>query len=263
MKEVSDPPIIALITDFGTRDYFVGAMKGVILSINQNAQIIDITHEIEAQNIKSAGFTLNSCYRNFPEKTIFAAVVDPGVGSNRKAILVETEHYFFVAPDNGLLSFVLNEAENMRVYELTNEKFFLPNVSRTFHGRDMFAPVAAHLSRGVEANEFGAETNDFVRFVDSKPRRVSEKEIEAEIIYIDRFDNLITNLKSEDVPEKFVLHIGEFIVDKFRHFYAEAERGEVFLIIGSAENVEIAAFRDSAARMLKAEIGTTIQLEEL
>ena len=147
--------IIALLTDFGTKDYFVGAMKGVILNINENAKIIDITHEIEPQNIRSASFTLRACYKNFPPKTIFVAVVDPGVGSERRAILVETEDYFFIAPDNGLLSFIFNESDDFLVYEITNEKFFNQPVSQTFHGRDIFAPCAAHLSKGVLPAEFG------------------------------------------------------------------------------------------------------------
>jgi len=132
MTDRFEPRIIALITDFGTRDYYAGAMKGVILSINSRAQIIDITHEISPQIITSASFTLRACYVNFPKKTVFVAVVDPGVGSSRKAILVETEDYFFIAPDNGLLSFVFNETKIFRVYELSNEQFFGKTVSRTF-----------------------------------------------------------------------------------------------------------------------------------
>jgi hypothetical protein len=141
--------MIALLTDFGTADYYVGAMKGVILSINSDVTIVDISHEIEPQNINAASFTLRSCYRNFPPKTIFAAIVDPGVGSDRNAILIETENYRFIAPDNGILSFVFNGTEKSRVFELTNDKFFLPSISRTFHGRDVFAPCAAHLSNGA------------------------------------------------------------------------------------------------------------------
>ena len=262
MKEVSESSIIALITDFGTRDYFVGAMKGVILSINRNAQIIDITHEIAAQNIKSAAFSLDACYRNFPEKTVFAAVVDPGVGSSRKAILVETERYFFVAPDNGLLSLVFNETENFRVYELTNEKFFLPNISRTFHGRDIFAPVAAHLSSGVEPNELGAEIKDCIRFSVNEPQRISKKILEAEIIHTDHFGNLITNLTRQDLPENFVLRVGEREITKAIEYFAEAECGEIFVIVGSVGKLEIAAFRGSAAKILNARTGMIIHLEK-
>ncbi len=244
--------IIALLTDFGTKDYFVGAMKGAILTVNPNAKIVDITHEIEPQNIKSASFTLSACYRNFPHGTIFVAIIDPGVGSERRAILVETEKYFFVAPDNGLLSFVFDEAESASVFELTNKKFFAENVSATFHGRDVFAPVAAHLSGSVKANEFGAEAVDCVRF--------TRNNSSAEIVHIDRFGNLITNLKREDLPEKFALEIGGRKIEKLLNFYAEADKSEVFMITGSAGFLEIVAFQDSAKNLLNAEIGQKICL---
>ena len=169
--------IIALLTDFGTKDYFVGAMKGAILSVNKDAKIVDITHEILPQDIRGASFTLRACYRNFPSGTIFVAVVDPEVGSQRRAILVETQDYFFVAPDNGILSFVFEDyalahaqasASPFRVFELTNNKYFAENISATFHGRDVFAPIAAHLSRGINPIEFGREITDFKRFDDHK-----------------------------------------------------------------------------------------------
>jgi len=250
--------IIALLTDFGVRDYFVGAMKGAILSINADAKIIDITHEIPPQDVKTAAFTLQACYANFPEKTIFVAVVDPGVGSNRKAILVETEKYFFIAPDNGLLSFVFDERAS--VFELTNKKYFAGNISRTFHGRDVFAPVAAHLSNGVEPNDFGKETKDFIRFETPAPRTISDDEIEAEIIHVDRFGNLITNLKTEDLPENFSLEINGKIIDKRRNFYAEAGRGELFMIWGSAGFLEVASARDSASKLLNATVGARVSI---
>jgi S-adenosylmethionine hydrolase len=261
MSDESNQNIIALLTDFGTKDYFAGALKGVILSINRGAQIVDITHEIEPQNIKSASFTLRACYRNFPRKTIFVAVVDPGVGSERRAVLVDTGEYFFIAPDNGLLSFVFDEAPEFRVIALTNEKFFAANISSTFHGRDVFAPVAAHLSKGVKPNEFGAGIEDFVRFEETAPRKISETEIEAEIIEIDRFGNLITNLKREDLPGKFALEIGERRIEKLQNYFAEAETGEIFMISGSAGFLEIAAFHDSAKNILRAEIGQKITVK--
>jgi S-adenosyl-L-methionine hydrolase (adenosine-forming) len=245
--------IIALLTDFGTRDYFVGAVKGAALAVNPNAKIVDISHEIEPQNIVAASFTLRACYKNFPHGTIFVAVVDPGVGSERRAILVETADYFFVAPDNGLLSFVFDEAENSSVFELTNKKYFAENISATFHGRDVFAPVAAHLSNGVKPMEFGAEIADFVRF--------DEDKTSAEVIHIDRFGNLITNLRREDLPEKFALEIGGKRIERLQNFYAEAEDGEVFMIAGSAGFLEIAAFRDSARDLLNAEIGQKIAVK--
>lgn len=252
--------IIALLTDFGTRDYFVAAMKGVILSINGEARIVDITHEIPPQDVLFAGFTLRHCYRNFPAKTIFVAVIDPGVGSLRRAILVETGEYFFIAPDNGLLSFVFDETADFRVSELTGEKFFAEKVSRTFHGRDVFAPVAAHLSNGVEPDKFGREIKDFARFAAAQPREISNKEVEAEIVHIDRFGNLVTNLAEKDLPEKFRLEIGGKSIDKLRNFFAESEKSEIFMILGSAGFLEIVAFQDSAANLLKAATGQKISL---
>jgi hypothetical protein len=250
--------IIALITDFGTRDYFVGAMKGVILSINAAAQIVDITHEIPAQDIGAASFNLRACYENFPRKTIFVAVVDPGVGSARRAILVEAKDYYFIAPDNGLLSFIFNREENFRVFELSDERFFLRPLSRTFHGRDVFAPCAAHLSKGVNPAEFGVEIKDFIFFAENDPRKISETEIEAEIIHVDRFGNLITNLKKEELTENFFVEINETNIDIIRSYYAEAEKDELFLIAGSAGFLEIAAFENSAAKLLNAARGQKI-----
>ncbi|HEY8559815.1 MAG TPA: SAM-dependent chlorinase/fluorinase [Pyrinomonadaceae bacterium] len=255
--------IIALLTDFGTRDYFVGAMKGAILSINESVHLVDITHEIEPQDIASAGFNLRACYRNFLVGTIFVAVVDPGVGSARRAVLVETDEYFFVAPDNGLLSFVFDETTNFRVFELANKQYFAREISSTFHGRDVFAPVAAHLSKGVKPDEFGAEITDFVRFGVNKPRRVSPTEIAAEIIAADRFGNLITNLKTEDLPEKFALEIGGRRIEKLRSFFAESPSNEPFLILGSAGFLEIAVFEGSAKNLLGAARGQQITVKAL
>lgn len=252
--------IIALLTDFGTKDYFVGAMKGVILQIYEKAKIIDITHEIEPQNIRSASFTLRACYKNFPKKTIFVAVVDPGVGSDRRAILVETEDHFFIAPDNGLLSFVFGESQNFRVFEITNKDFFNHPFSKTFHGRDIFAPCAAQLSRGISPESFGNEIKDFVDLNENKPHRISEKTIEAEIIHADRFGNLITNLTESDLPEKFYLEINGQKIEKIRNYFAESERNEIFMIFGSAGFLEIAAFQNSAKKILKVEIGDKIKV---
>lgn len=281
--------IITLLTDFGTKDYFAGAMKGAILSVNSRANIIDITHEIPPQNIRSAAFTLANYYKDFPPGTVHVCVVDPGVGSSRRAILLETKDYFFVAPDNGLLSFVFDEvgsptvkeglnanadstktekpaltlgllSHSFRVFELTDEKYLAASVSRTFHGRDVFAPVAAHLSNGIEPKNFGNEITDFVKFEISKPKEISPGETEAEIIYIDRFGNLITNLKNEHLPAKFVLRVNETRIERHQKFYAEAEKGEIFSIAGSAGFLEISAFQDSAERRLKAKAGQKILL---
>lgn len=253
---------IALLTDFGTRDFFVGAMKGVILSINENINIVDITHEIPPQDIRSASFTLRACYAEFPEKTIFVAVVDPGVGSDRRAILVKTEKYYFIAPDNGLLSFMFNEEQNFKVFEITNEKFFRYPVSKTFHGRDIFSPSAAHLSNGIEPNEFGNEIDDYIKFDEAKPERIFEDEMQGEIIYIDHFGNLITNLKKEELPGDFILEIGSKKIETLKTYFAEAEKSEVFMIFGGAEFLEIAACEDSAQNILKIEVGEKVKIIE-
>lgn len=254
---------IALVTDFGTRDYFVAAMKGVILSICAEAVIVDVTHEIEPQAVRSAAFVLRACYRDFPAGTIFVAVVDPGVGSARRAVLIETEKYLFVAPDNGLLSFVVRDEATARVRELANREYFAAAVSATFHGRDVFAPVAAHLARGAAPDSCGPEIADLIVFDEARPRRVASDLIEAEIIEIDRFGNLITNLRRADLPADFALEVGAARVDRRRDFYAEADPGEVFMIFGSAGLLEIAAFGDSAQRLLEVSRGERILVRVL
>ncbi len=255
--------IITLLTDFGTQDYFVGAMKGVILSINPNAKIIDITHEIPPQDIQAGAFTIANYYKTFPPQTIHICVVDPGVGSNRRQILVETGECFFIAPDNGLLSFVYANEQDFRVSELTNEKFFRKPVSRTFHGRDVFAPIAAHLSRKVSVIELGREIKNFIQFKTSEPRTISAGKVEAEIIHIDRFGNLITNLKSENTPEKFVLEVNGKRIDTHHKYYAEAKTGEIFSILGSADFLEIVVFNDSAEDLLNVSAGEKVILIKL
>ena len=252
---MNQPPIIALLTDFGTKDYFVAAMKGAILSIVPAAQIVDVTHEIAPQDIAAGAFALRACYRNFPWRTIFTAVVDPGVGSARRALLVATESRYFIAPDNGLLSFVFDEAESFRVFELTERRYFAAEISTTFHGRDVFAPVAAHLASGVAPDAFGQPIDDFVRLASSRPRRAANGAIEGEIIEIDRFGNLITNLKREDLPDAFTVEIKRTHIRKLQSFFAEADAGELFMIFGSAGFLEIVAFRTSAARLLGAARG--------
>jgi S-adenosylmethionine hydrolase len=251
--------IISLLTDFGTEDYFVGAMKGVILSIEPEAQIVDVTHQIEPQNIAAAGFTLNNCYREFPAGTIFLCVVDPGVGSDRRAVVVETGDYYFVAPDNGLLSFVLaQEDDAYRAHQLENPQYFRHPVSRTFHGRDIFAPVAAWLARGVNPADFGPEVSDLVRFEIAQPEKPNPKLLIGRIIHIDRFGNLITNLTGGDLPNPFVLEVnGRQVSSHFAH-YSEAASDEIFTIFGSAGYLEIVAFKNSAERVLSAAAGQKI-----
>lgn len=233
------------------------------MSVNPQAKIVDITHDIAPQNLQSASFTLEACYRDFPPQTIFVAVVDPGVGSNRRAILVEAGKYFFVAPDNGLLSFIFDETENLRVFELTNKHYFKQSISQTFHGRDVFAPVAAHLSKNIEANKFGREITDFVRLSIKKPSQISQNETEAEIIHVDKFGNLITNLTKNDLTKRFTLEINDVSVGKHLEFFAQAVEGELFTVLGSAGFLEIAAYKDSAKNILSVKIGDRVSLKKI
>jgi S-adenosylmethionine hydrolase len=252
---------IALLTDFGARDYFVASMKGVILSIDPAAVIVDLTHDIPPQNISEASFTLRACYRDFPPGTIFVAVVDPGVGSERRAILAEAGGRFFIAPDNGLLSFILDSESAARVFQICNPEFSAAHISGTFHGRDIFAPAAAHLSRGVAPAQFGPLISDPQRIPAARPKRMSASEIEVLIIHTDRFGNLVTNLSRNDLPGNFTLEIGGRIIGAHRQFYAEAEPGEVFSIWGSAGFLELSVRDGSAKDLLGAQTGDIVRIK--
>ncbi|MDQ3819589.1 MAG: SAM-dependent chlorinase/fluorinase [Acidobacteriota bacterium] len=257
--------MITLLTDFGTADYFVAAMKGVILSVNPDAALVDVTHEIPPQDILSGAFTLYAVYRNFPEGTIHLAVVDPGVGSRRRAIVVSTHNQYFVGPDNGLFSFIYEEEKGARVFHATNEEYFRKPVSNTFHGRDIFAPLAAALSKGVRAEELGFEIADHIRLQNLRPNFVREGTLEASIIHIDRFGNCVTNLTRREVTDEMIeggvmLTVNGRKINSFRRFFAE-ETGasdNLFAIWGSAGHLEIASNRASAARILNARTGERI-----
>lgn len=251
---------IALLTDFGTKDYFVGAMKGVILSIDPHAAIVDITHEVEPHDIRSAAFLLASCCRDFPPATVFCCVVDPGVGSDRRAIVAEFGDRYFVAPDNGLISIAINEPEKARVHEIQNPNLIRPETSTTFHGRDIFAPAAAHLSRGVKASELGPKMDSFVRF-NGLGIVKTETGLEGEIIHIDRFGNLITNFRSEIATDTIAVVVAGRKIDRVATHYADIERGELALIPGSAGFIEISANMSSAADILNVKPGQKVRLD--
>ena len=260
-------PVITLLTDFGTSDYFVGAMKGVILSANPAAVIVDITHEVPPQDIRAAAFNLLATYKDFPSGTIHVAVVDPGVGSNRRPILVECAEQLFVGPDNGLFSWICQREGHFRARHLTNEKFFQHPKSATFHGRDVFAPVAAALSRGVDAERFGPVIDDAIVFESLTPRANDDGTLAAKIIHIDRFSNCITNLTTEhltgDVNRRVRLIVNDQVITSIRKFFlAEAVDSEsLFMIPGSAGFIEIAAQNASAASILKVRRGQSITLQ--
>lgn len=249
--------LAALLTDFGTRDYFVAAVKGTILSIAPAAAIVDITHEIEPQNIREAAFTLASCYLDFPKNTVFTAVVDPGVGSARRSLVIRAAGKFFVCPDNGILTFILAEAGEYEAFELKNSEFFCSRVSSTFHGRDIFAPVTAHLLTGIEPSRFGPRVSDLRVLELGHPAR-DEDGVVGEVIHIDRFGNLITNLDPGDLPVGFSMEIRGEIVTRYCRFYAEAAPGELFAIIGSTGHAEISVNNGSARDRLGAAVGERV-----
>jgi S-adenosylmethionine hydrolase len=257
--------LITLLSDFGTKDYFVGAMKGAILSVNPEARIIDITHEIPPHDIRAAAFTLFAASRTFPPQTIHVAVVDPGVGSQRRALLVEHDRHFFVGPDNGLFSFLFDGGPDISVFHLSNEKYFRHPVSATFHGRDVFAPVAGALSTGVAPEELGHEIQDYVRHALALPLWTDNETLEASILHIDRFGNCITSLTRDCVQEEMFergarIQINGVEIKTFRRFYAQrdSDSGELFAIWGSAGFLEIVAYLDSAARRLGVERGQRV-----
>lgn len=247
---------IALLTDFGTRDYYVGAMKGVILSINPNASIVDITHEIEPQNITSAAFVLSACYRDLPNGTIFVCVVDPGVGSDRLAIAAASNGRIFVGPDNGIFGLVLEN--DSKIVSITNEKFFRKPVSSTFHGRDIFAPVGAHLSAGSALEDMGPPIDDPVKLPEIWSRKTDDGVIVGHVIHIDRFGNIVTNITVDEAGPGFKLEIAGNSITEFRQFYAGAEPDRPFAIAGSAGFIEISINGGSAARKLGVPIGTPV-----
>jgi S-adenosyl-L-methionine hydrolase (adenosine-forming) len=257
--------LITLLTDFGTADYFVGAMKGVILTMNADARIVDITHDIPPQDIQAGAFTLLGAYQTFPAETVHVAVVDPGVGSNRRPILVSGSQQFFVGPDNGLFSYIYERERDARVFHLTNEKYFRPTVSATFHGRDVFAPIAGALSLGIRPEQLGDEITDYVRLPLLKPKQQPGKTIEAAIIHIDRFGNCITNLTPDLLTEAMIAAGATLIINgrkitSFRRFFTEEKDAsdDLFAIWGSAGYLEIAGYRASAAQLLGAQRGQII-----
>ena len=257
-------PIITLLTDFGTSDYFVGAVKGVILSLNPRARVVDLTHDIAPQEIEAAAFTLLAAYKSFPKGTVHVAVVDPGVGSTRRGIAVAAADQVFVGPDNGIFSYIYDRESKFRIYELSNEKFFRETVSPTFHGRDIFAPVAAAISNGVKPARLGRQVKDPVRLTPLTPV-LADSRIRSRIIHVDRFGNCITNITPEVLTQEMIdagahLLVKGKKITSFRAFFAEksGSRGGLFAFWGSAGFLEIAVANGSAAKVLNATRGESV-----
>ncbi len=258
-------PLITLLTDFGTRDHFVAAVKGVILGLNPQARLVDITHEIPPQDIEAAAFTLLAACSSFPAGSIHVAVVDPGVGSSRRAILIDAGEQLFVGPDNGIFSYVCDTRAGAKIFHLTNTKYFRNPVSATFNGRDVFAPVAAALSNGVKPNVLGTKITDYVRLQPLKPEASKRGRLKGRIIHIDRFGNCITNITPKDLTAETIaagakLKVKGKLVESFKNYFAEkTDRQEkIFAIWGSAGFLEIVAANQSAAQLLNTRRGEPV-----
>ena len=256
--------IITLMTDFGTSDHYVGVMKGVILNINPQVQVIDITHAIPPQDIHAAAFLIDSAYRYFPSGTIHVIVVDPGVGSERQAIVCQTETTYFVCPDNGILTHILRNEKRAHAVAVENSTYFLPQVSNTFHGRDIFAPVAAHLSRGVPMDKLGNPVTQPLLLPITKPQ-VTDKAIIGQVIWIDSFGNLVTDISHEILEllagrNSIVICAGSARIGHINRSYAESAIGEVLAIVGSFNRLEISINQGSAAQALGLKRGDTITI---
>jgi S-adenosylmethionine hydrolase len=257
-------PLIALLTDFGLADHYVGTMKGVVLGICPEATLVDITHDIPAHDVRTGARQLAAAYRYFPAGTIFLVVIDPGVGSTRRGIAAETAEHRFVAPDNGVLSAVFDEVPPRRVVELTERKFARPTISRTFEGRDRFAPAAAWLACGTAITALGRSAPAPLRLTWPAVVECGDA-VSGEVELVDRFGNLITNL-DRGLVERFVqggaadISIAGRPVPRLVATYAEAAAGELCALLGSSDRLEIAVRGGSAARQLGLGVGTGVQL---
>jgi S-adenosylmethionine hydrolase len=249
-------PVVALLTDFGVRDHYAGTMKGVVLGICPEAALVDVSHDVPPHDVLTASLELAACYKYFPAGTVFLVVVDPGVGSARRPIAAEAGEYRFVAPDNGVLSAVFKEVSPRRVVELTERRFARPTVSRTFEGRDRFAPAAAWLAKGTELKALGRGVTDYLRLAIPDPS-VNEHEVRGEVLRVDRFGNLITNIDRRSYDRlgrhgeaALEIRAGEHLVGRLVTTYAEIAPGEVCSLFGSTDHLEIAANSASAADTL-------------
>lgn len=257
--------IITLTTDFGLKDAYVGVMKGVILSIHPDARPIDLTHRVKAGSVVQASALIQEAYPYFSKGTVHVGVVDPGVGSERRPILVETNDHFFVGPDNGLFWPIINSNQPAKVVHLTEREYYLPQVSDTFHGRDIFAPVAAYLSRGVDPSLMGSPVGDPVQLDLPRPRR-REGVLWGQVLRVDHFGNLITNIQRKDMDRYLksarpTIKIGKLVVEGVHQTYAEAKAGEAMALIGSSGCLEIAVNLGRACKRVGGGTGDLFGME--
>ncbi len=261
MRGKSIEPLITLLTDFGLKDHFAGVLRGVIAGIAPRTRVLDLTHEVEPYCVAQARFLLGQSWPYFPHGTIHVAIVDPGVGGERRPILVEAHGHRFVGPDNGLFGDLL-AAPGAKARLIANSSFFLPVISATFHGRDVFAPVAAHLSLGVAVSRIGPLIHDAVTQAAGQSVRDSHGSWSGEIVHIDRFGNLITNLSVKCILAngRFVLKVASHELHKVAASYSAIPPGETALVAGSSGFLEIAANRDSAAQLLGLSLSARVEL---
>ena len=253
-------PLITLTTDFGTSDPYAAVMKGVILGINPQARVVDITHQVRPQNILQASFLIGTCHRFFPPGSIHLVVVDPGVGTSRKAIVLVVSGATFVAPDNGVLTRIASGLpEGCKAYALTNDEYWLKPLSNTFHGRDVFAPVAAHLSLGVDPRQLG-EPIDTLEMLDIDNPTWKSNILDGHVVHVDRFGNLVTDIESRLLPssEHIEVQVGGKHIRGLASSYAET--GELLAIIGSFDTLEISVPSGDASAALGADIGAPVRV---
>ncbi len=254
-------PIITLTTDFGTKDGYVGAVKGVIKRINSEVEVVDVTHQIEPFDVLGAAFALNNFYRYFPQGSIHLVVVDPGVGISRQPLLIKSEGFSFVGPDNGVFSFVYQKEGLTEIRVLSNKKYFLAELSSTFHARDVFAPVSAYLSLGVDLKEFGNTAKECFKLIIPEPKSLKEG-LAGEVIHIDGFGNLVTNIGAEFLQNKKIgkMVVGKSQIKRLARSYFEIPEKEVGALMGSSGFLEIAINQGSADKALKGKIGTSVRI---
>ncbi|MEW5806993.1 MAG: SAM-dependent chlorinase/fluorinase [Acidobacteriota bacterium] len=263
------PPIITMITDFGSDDHYVGSMKGVILWINPSVNIVDITHNVRPHDIMEGAFILKNTYSYFPPSTVHLVVIDPEVGTARRPIVVRTEHHYFVCPDNGILTFVLAGESVILAHEITAGHYRRASISPTFHGRDVFAPAAAWLSRGMNLSNFGDEIQDLKKIELPVPRILNDGRILGQVIHIDRFGNAILNVNLDflhqidmDILNRPIrIKSGNTIITELKKTYAEGEPGKPFFLLNSSNFLEIAMNKSPAASILTLRRGSEVQIE--
>lgn len=261
--------IVTFTTDFGTEDHFVGTMKGVVLGINPEAALVDICNQVPAFDILQGAIAISQAYHFYPPGTVHVVIVDPGVGTSRRPIIVDTGKHLFVAPDNGVLSLIFERQERLTVRHVTAEHYFLQPVSKTFHGRDVFAAIAGHLSRGVDISKLGDPIVDYVRLQLPQPV-VKEDCILGAVLKIDRFGNVITNITRRMLSQFIGAHSGSVMIclnsttiNRFQTTYEEGTPGEPFAIIGSMGYLEIATNKGSAATLIRVKPHDPIEVKSL